>query len=159
MKLFIKRSVSPCEVCFYIFDELSNQKYRACLIGGKSVFKILIFDETGSAVMKIRKIPLSSSGAFVFKAPKKKHITLLTVFSQSGISGRFYGNNWLIQGNLASGCFGIIDVDNTVISRQVKHCEYCELDVFDEKNELFCIAASVCANLINTVDKLVIQTV
>ena len=159
MKLFIKRSVSPDEVCFNIFDELSNQKYRACLIGSKSVFKIIIVDGAKNAVLKIRKIPLAASSAFVFKARRKKHITLLTVTSSKGISGYFYGNNWHIQGNLAAGCFSIIDVDNTAISNQIKHCDYIELEVCNSENELFCIATAVCASLFNTVDKLVIQTV
>lgn len=158
MKLFIKRSVSPDELCFNIFDELSNQKYRACLIGSKSVLKIIVCDGSGNAVLKIRKIPLAINGAFVFKT-RKKYITFLTVTSSKGISGYFYGNNWHVQGNLASGCFSIIDVDNTVISNQVKHGGYIELEVCNSENELFCIATAVCASLFNTVDKLVIQTV
>ena len=55
--------------------------------------------------------------------------------------------------------FTIIDVDKSVILRHIKHTDFCELIIERESAELYCIAASVCANLINTVDKFAVQAV
>ena len=55
--------------------------------------------------------------------------------------------------------FSIIDVDNSVISSQQNCGGSVELDITDESNELYCISASVCTSLINTVDKFAVQSV
>lgn len=158
MKLFIKRSVSPDKTCFTVFNNNGSEKYYACFKGNKPVSKIIVTDKNNNPVLKIRKIPVVGTHTFVFKSGKS-HITFVTVLSTKGIFAYFYGNNWHINGNLAKGNFSIIDVDNSEIAQQIKHIDYVELDVLDASNELYCVAASICINLINTVDNLAIQTV
>ena len=53
----------------------------------------------------------------------------------------------------------VIDVDKTVILHHRKHADHCTLEYFDRDNELYCVTAAICANLINTVEKPVIKAV
>lgn len=158
MKLFLKRNISSEKSCFTIFDELGYEKYSAVFTGSKSASRINVADNKNKTVLKIRKVPLVGTHTFVFKAGKS-HVTFVTVVSQKGIHGYYYGNNWHISGDAASGSFSIIDVDNTVISSQIKHADCMELIIPDKSNELYCLATSICLNLFNTVDKLAIQAV
>lgn len=158
MKLFIKRNTSPDKSCFTIFDEHGNEKYNASFTGSKSVSKLIVSDNTDKAVLKIRKIPIVGTHSFAFKVGKH-HIKFVMIISSNRILGYFYGNNWHINGEIAKGNFSIIDVDNTVIASQSKHTDYIELNIADDSDELYCLATSICTNLINTVDKLAIQAV
>ena len=160
MRLFLKRDVSLGESAFVVYDELGKNKYFAQVgktkVGGK--YNILITDADGNTAAKIRELPIVGTKTFVFKV-NKKHITLVVLPTANGLSCNFYGNNWLISGELASKNFTIIDVDKSVILRHIKHTDYCELEIERESAELYCVAASVCANLINTVEKFAVQAV
>ena len=158
MKLFIKRNTSPDKSCFTIFDEHGNEKYNASFTGSKSVSKLIVSDNTDKAVLKIRKIPIVGTHTFAFKAGKQ-HITFVMIISSNQILGYYYGNNWHINGEIAMGNFSIINVDNSVIATLRKHTDYSELNITDDSDELYCVASSICTNLINTVDKLVMQAV
>lgn len=145
---------------FVIYDESGNNKYLASVgktkVGGK--FNIIITDSIGNTAARIRQLPIVGTNTFVFKV-NKKHVTFVVVPTQKGAYSYFYGNNWHINGELLSKNFVIIDVDKSVILRHSKHSGYCELEILSEKNELYCVAASICANLINTVEKLAVQAV
>ena len=47
----------------------------------------------------------------------------------------------------------MIDVDKSVVFSHTRHSGYTELEINDEANELLCVAAPVCVNMINTVEK------
>lgn len=158
MKLFIKRNISPDKSCFTVFDEYGNEKYNATFTGSKSVSKLIVSDIADKTVLKIRKIPIVGTHTFAFKSGKH-HITFVMIISSNRILGYYYGNNWHINGEIAKGNFSIIDVDNTVIATQSKHTRYIELNITDDSDELYCVATSICTNLINTVDKFAIQAV
>lgn len=158
MKLYIKRSVSPDKSCFNVFAELGNEKYNVTFAGKKPVSKIVISDCNNNTVLTIRRIPIVGAQTYVFKAGKS-HLTFVALISQSSIVGHYYGNNWHISGDIATGCYSIIDVDKSVISTQKKLADYSELTINNDKDELYCVATSVCINLINTVDKLAVQAV
>lgn len=158
MKLFIKRNTSLDKSCFTVYDELGNEKYKASFTGSKSVSKLIVSDSSDKAVLKIRKIPIVGTHTFAFKAGKH-HITFVMIISSNRILGYYYGNNWHINGEIAKGNFSIIDVDNSVIATLKKHTDYIELNITDDSDELYCVATSICTNLINTVDKLAIQAV
>lgn len=158
MKLFIKRNISPDKSCFTVFDEYGNEKYNATFTGSKSVSKLIVSDNADKTVLKIRKIPIVGTHTFAFKLGKH-HITFVMIISPNGILGYYYGNNWHINGEIAKGNFSIIDVDNTVIATQSKHTRYIELNITDDSDELYCVATSICTNLINTVDKFAMQAV
>lgn len=158
MKLFIRRDVSAGNSCFTVFDESGNEKYKAVFSSNRQNGSMSVFDNKKNVVLKIRKVPLVGTHTFAFKAGKS-HITFVTVISQNNFHCNYYGSNWHLCGNVMSGNFSIIDVDNTVISSQIKYADYLELDVINNENELYCMATSICLNLINTVDKLAIQAV
>ena len=90
---------------------------------------------------------------------KKSHITFVMVPVKGEILSYFYGNNWHVNGNIAAKNFTVIDVDKTVILYHRKHADHCTLEYFDRDNELYCVTAAICANLINTVEKPVIKAV
>ena len=160
MRLFLKRDVSLGESAFVIYDELGNNKYFADVgktkVGGK--YNISITDSDGQTAAKIRELPIVGTKTFVFKVDKK-HITFVVLPSANGLSCYFYGNNWHVNGEIASKNFTIIDVDKSVILYHIKHTDHCELNIERESAELYCVAASVCANLINTVEKFAVQAV
>ena len=158
MKIFLKRDISTGDSGFTVFDELGREKYYAVFVKSKSTVKINITDVNGNIVLKIRKLPIVGTGTFVFKTDKKQ-LTFVVVCSSKGIFCNYYGNNWHIQGAIASKNYSIIDVDNSVIA-SLKNCgESAELTISDEANELNCIATSICLSLINTVDKFAVQAV
>lgn len=160
MRLFLKRDVSLGESAFVIFDELGNIKYLAQVgktkVGGK--YNVKISDADGETAAKIRELPIVGTNTFVFKV-NKRHVTFVIVPTANGLNSYFYGNNWHINGELASKNFLIIDVDKSVIMRHTKRADCCELEIEREECELYCVAASICANLINTTEKLAVQAV
>ncbi len=160
MRLFLKRDVSLGESAFVVCDELGENKYFADVgktkVGGK--FYIIISDAEGQTAAKIRELPIVGTKTFVFKV-NKSHITFVILPTANGLSCNFYGNNWHINGDLSSKNFTIIDVDKSVILRHIKHTDHCELEIERESAELYCVAASICANLINTVEKFAVQAV
>lgn len=158
MKLFIKRDVSDTSSAFTVFDELGHEKYYSLNLKSKTNKTLVITDTEKNIVAKIRQIPFGGAKSFVFKVGKS-HITFVIAITSKGIYSNFYGNNWHINGEIASKNFSILDVDNTVIASNKKYGEYSELTVTDTVNELYSIATSICVNMINTVDKLAIQAV
>ena len=154
MKLHLKRDISGGDVGFMIFDESGKEKYRAVSVKTKVTknVNLWITDSSGAVAAKIRRLPLVGANAFVLKVGKS-HVTFVTLITKNGVLSYFYGNNWHINGNIVEKNFTIIDVDKTVILSHRKHSEYCTLEIFDNDNELYCVAASICANLINTVEK------
>lgn len=159
MKLFIKRCNSADNRCFTVYDELGAEKFYINQAVTAPKNRLMIFDVNGSPLVNIRKIPIVGTNSYIFKKGKRDYLTFIGVLSKKGLSCRFYGNNWLVSGEVLSGNFCIIDVDNTVISCQKRQGESYLLEVNSESNQLYCIAASVAVNMINTVDKLAVQAV
>ncbi len=158
MKLFIKRDISAGDSAFTVFDELGKEKYYVLFTKTKSTVSLKITDTQNNTVVTIRKLPIVGTNTFVFRK-RKNHITFVIVKSSKGIFCNYYGNNWHINGEITTKNFSIIDVDNSVIAIQRKCGEALELNITEDKNELYCICTSVCINLINTVDKLAMQAV
>ena len=154
MKLHLQRDVSSGDVRFLVYDESGNEKYRAVSVSTRVTKRtnMVLLDSRGEPAAKIRRLPIVSTYSFVLKA-NKSHITFVIVPTKNGILSYFYGNNWHINGSIAAKNFTIIDVDKSVILSHRKHASYCTLEIFDEENELYCIAASICANLVNTIEK------
>lgn len=158
MKLHLKRDCSPNNVGFVIYDESGKEKYRAVSVKTKVTKKLnmVLLNQAGESVAKIRRLPIVGTCTFVLKVGKT-HVTFAAVPTKNGILSYFYGNNWHVNGDLAAKNFTIIDVDKTVILNHRKHADYCTLEIFDADNELYCIAASICANFINTIEKPVVK--
>lgn len=158
MKFFIKRNIDDSNRAFTVFDEKGCEKYFAIFTKTKFPVVLEIVDSNFSHIAKIRQFPVMDTSTFVIKTGKK-HMTLTVVAGKCGLNCFFYGSNWLIRGNPGAKNFYIIDVDNTVISNHKKHADYYELDIHSSTNEIYCLATSICIDLINTVDNLAIQVV
>ena len=160
MKLFIKRELSASSCEFVVSDASGNEKYKVnrkqTKVTPNTVYRISDVNGEGVAAA-IRRLPVVGTKTFVLKA-YKTHVTFVMVPTQKGIYAYFYGNNWHIRGDIAAKNFEVIDVDNTEIFSHKCHSDYGELTVVDEENELFCVAAAVCVNLINTTEQHVLKT-
>lgn len=159
MKLHLKRDVSAGDACFSVFDESGAEKFRAVQVSTKVTKRtnLILLDNQGNTAAKIRRLPIVGTCTFVLKVGRA-HITFVIVPTKNGILSNFYGNNWHINGSIAAKDFTVSDVDNTVILSHRRHADHCTLEIFDPENELYCIAVSVCANLINTIEKPVVKT-
>ena len=159
MRLFLKRNTSDNQ-CFTVYDEFGEEKYRACFVTAKLLtpHRLTLFDASGTAVARIRRLPLVGTDTYVIKF-SKKHITFVTLPAPGGSRSFFYGSNWRVTGEIASKNFSIIDVDKTLILEHRKHADFCELTIPDSRNELFCAAVSVCVNLINTIESPALQAI
>ena len=158
MKLHLKRDLSAGDAGFTVFDESGMEKYRAVSVKTKVTKKtnLLLLNNKGDIAAKIRRLPIVGTYTFVLKVAKS-HITFVIVPTKNGILSYFYGNNWHINGSISAKDFTIIDVDKSVILSHRKHADHCTLEIFDEEHELYCVSAAICANLINTIEKPVVQ--
>ena len=160
MKLFIKRDASASDREFVICDASGNEKYTVVSVTSKVTANanLQIRDANGNVGARIRRLPIPGTMTFVLKA-YGTHINFVIVPTQKGVYSYFYRNNWHVSGDIAAKNFTVIDVDKTVILHHRKHADHCTLEYFDRDNELYCVTAAICANLINTVEKPVIKAV
>lgn len=152
MKFHLKRDCTKKGIAFTVFDESGNEKYRTVSVETKVTKQtnLLLFDQNGAIAAKIRRLPIVGTYSFVLRV-QKSHIIFVMVPVKRGILSYFYGNNWHINGNIAAKNFTVIDVDKTLICSHRRHADYCTLEVFNRENELYCLAAAICVNLMNTV--------
>ena len=157
MKLYLKRDVSAGDISFSVLDECGREKYRVVSVKKKlsTRLNLSVTNTDGETAAKIRRFPLAN--AFVLRVGKS-HVTFVIVPTKRGILSYFYGNNWHILGDVAAKNFTVIDVDKTIIMNHRRHADRCTLEIFNSENELYCVAASVCVNLINTIEKPVVKT-
>ena len=63
-----------------------------------------------------------------------------------------YGINWFFRGDLLKKNFEIVNVDKSVVMRQIKYEKYnksfYEIDINDTKNELLCICVALCVDIL-----------
>lgn len=160
MTLFLKRDVSADNRCFVIFDDCGNEKYfvhsKQAKVSAKNI--LIISDTDYNQAAHMRRLSVAGTNAHMLRLGKK-HLAFVNVPTSKGVNSYIYGSNWCVSGDIATKNFSILDVDKTVILEHKRHADYSELIIPNSSNELFCVAASVCANLINTVDKLAVQTV
>ncbi len=154
MRLFIKRDKSPDSTDFVIFGESGEERYKTLRknTASKKSVNLRIVDASGKTAAKIRKFPFAPASIFFIRLEKSR-LTFVAVPSKNGLYSYFYGSNRLISGNVAAKNFSVIDVDKSVVFSHRRRMGYAELEITCEKNEAFSVAVSVCANLINTVEK------
>lgn len=160
MRLYLKRDKSSEKYDFVFFDELGEEKYRAYFkkAVGSAKMNLIVETTANGVAAKIRRLPIVGTRTFVFKVGKS-HVTFVMVPTQKGIYSYFYGNNWHIGGDIATKNFQIIDVDKSVILNHTRCPDYCLLEIPNPDNELYCVATSICANLINIIDKPAVKAV
>ena len=160
MTLFLKRDTSADDPLFVICDMSGNEKYRVNRQSDKAFLskRLNITDETGRTVAKIRRLPIAGSSTYALRIGRRR-VTFVNIITQKGVYSHFYGSNYHIRGAIAAKNFDVIDVDKTLVLSHRKHSGYCELDIADSSEELFCAAVSVCANMMNIIEKTALQAV
>ena len=158
MKFFIRRNTSADNATFDVYNEQGYNKYRVIQNDKKGYNGFEIVSIDGKSVCKVRKILIGSFSAYSIKAESRR-VKLVCIPVSAEIKCRFYGVNWHIAGDTVSKNFGILDVDNSVIATHKIVLSDFELNVFDKANELVSVAASICIDLINTVDNRATQAV
>lgn len=160
MKLYIRRDSSPgCEQ-FLVYDELGQRKYSVVEVRTPVSLKYNIVSSSGSGavIAGIRRMPVPIASTYLMKS-RRGSLTFAAIPTRDGISSKLYGKNWRITGDMLSKDFSVMDVDNSVVMSQYNRGTNLELMIPDSSNELDCLMLSVCAGLINTVDRLAVQAV
>ena len=151
MTLFLKRTRSADDPLFVICDKSGNESYRVNYAPGKifSQQRLLVTDAQGRTAVKIRRLPIAGSCTYALRMGKKR-VTFVNIITAKGVYSHFYGINYHIRGAI---------VDKTLVLSHRRHSGYCELDIADGADELFCVAVSVCANMMNIIEKTALQAV
>lgn len=160
MTLFLKRTISADNPLFVICDMSGNEKYTVNRVQSKVLpqKRLLVTDSQDKPVVRIRRLPIAGSSTYALRMGKKR-VTFVNIITAKGVYSHFYGNNYHIRGTIAAKNFDVIDVDNTLVLSHRRRHGYCELDISDGADELFCIAVSVCANMMNIIEKTALQAV
>ncbi len=157
MKFYIKRDKTVGDSLFIVFDEHGRDKYFVS--GSKN--SSYISDVSGRVIVKIHRLPLPALKAYSISSGNHNIKFFINTSSKSP-SCYFYGNSWLIRGDISVNSFDIIDADNSLVMshrRSFLNSNDYELDICKGNSELFCIATSVCVDLEAKVDNPALQTV
>lgn len=154
MKLYLKRDTSMAHSRFVVFDATGCDKY---VVTGKygAIHKLAISDLQGKVLASIHMAPFKSFKAFVISGGEERFLMVASAARQF-LHFSFHGINWSMCRSADGRSFDIIASDSSVVMSQ--NCDnllskdYCELEIFNESRELFCIAVAICANLINFAD-------
>lgn len=155
MKLFLSRDTSSEHSRFIVYDECKREKF---VISGRrtaSTDKMVISSVEGTPLVNIRVAPFHVFYAFSI-SDKKERFTMVAANIGSRTDYRFHGISWMLSRSADRRSFEIFDADGTLIMSQsadrfLATGAY-SLEIFCEKRELFCIAAAVCADVINYAD-------
>lgn len=157
MKFYIKRDKTVGESLFIVFNEQGREKYFVS--GNKNTF--FISDINGRVLVKIHRLPLPALKAYSISSGNY-NIKFFINTSSKLPSCYFFGNSWLIRGEIAANSFDIIDADNSLVAshrRSFSDNKGYELEVSKGNSELFVIATAVCIDLEAKVDNPALQTV
>ena len=155
MRLFLTRNTTSEHSRFIVYDECKREKY---VITGKrtaSTDKMVISSLDGTSLVSIRVAPFHVFYAFSI-SDKTERFTMVASNIGEHTDYRFHGISWMLSRNYNMHSFSIIDADGTLIMSQsvdkLLSTGTYTLDICCENRELFCIAAAVCADVINYAD-------
>ncbi len=157
MKFYIKRDKTAGDGLFVIFDERGRDKYFVS--GSKNYF--IISDLNGRILVKIHRLPLPALKAYSISSGNY-NIKFFINTSSKAPSCYFFGNSWLIRGDITRNSFDIIDADNSLVASHrvsFSNSGSYELEISKGNSELFCIATSICVDIEAKVDNPTLQTV
>ncbi len=160
-KLYLKRDASQVHSRFCVFDESGYEKY---VITGKRMHgsdKMIISGLNGVPLVYIRVAPLRVFYAFSVRAEGER-FTMVASTAGGKMDFRFHGISWLLSRSADMRSFEIFDADGSVVMSQTADAYHLngsyELEIHNDLRELFCIAAAVCADVINYADTTVKAT-
>lgn len=157
MKFYIKRDKTVGDSLFIIFDDRGRERYY--VNGSKNTS--YISDLNGRILVKIHRLPLPALKAYSISSGNYNIKFFINTSSKSP-SCYFFGNSWLIRGDINRNTFDIIDADNSLVASHVRSFSKTgcyELEISKGNSELFCIATSICVDLEAKVDNPTLQTV
>lgn len=155
MKLFLRRDNSDSNSRFIISDNLGHEKYIVTGRRTASTDKMILSDMSGTPLVTIRVAPFHVFYAFSISDGKERFSMTATQIRTS-TEFRFHGISWVLCRSRDRHSFEIIDADKTSVmlqsaDRYLSTGAY-ELEIYTEHRELFCIAAAICADVINYAD-------
>ena len=155
MKLFLQRDTS-CEHSRYIvYDNCKREKYIVTGKRGTSVDRMIISTLEGVPCVQIRIAPFHVFYAFSVTGDKERFTMTASNF-RSKVDYRFHGISWTLVRSRDMRSFEILDADSSPVMLQIADafsiCGAYDLEIYCEGRELFCIAAAICADVINYAD-------
>ncbi|MBQ4569685.1 MAG: hypothetical protein IJA62_06520 [Ruminococcus sp.] len=160
-KLYLKRDASQVHSRFLVFDDLGREKF---VITGRRMHssdKMVISDLCGNPLVHIRVAPFHVFYAFSVRVSTER-FTMVASTNAGKADFRFHGISWLLSRSSDLRSFEIFDADGSLVMSQsadsyLTNGSY-TLEIYSELRELFCIAAAVCADVINYADNSVKAT-
>ena len=138
---------------FVVSDICGHTKYVVTGKGSATIQHLVISTTDGQILVSIRVAPFSFFSAFVVNDAAER---FLIVANHRKIEYKFHGISWTLLRSRDSRSFEIFDADGTSVMLQLADNfiskGYYELDIFSEQRELFCIAAAICADILNLAD-------
>lgn len=160
MKIYLKRDKSDEKSRYIVYAENGDELYR--IIGetkGHTDRSYVLYKD--NCVAKIRDSRLlvlrtcyvnSKEGSF--------HIVITSASEKMTIS--FHGIDFHIRGDILKKSYDIMNIENSVVCcvsrRYVTRADAIELNIFDKKHILSCIACAMFLDSVCTIDAMALQT-
>ncbi len=117
--------------------------------------RMVLSDLSGNPLVRIRVAPFRVFYAFSVRSGSER-FTMVASTASGRTDFRFHGISWLLSRSADMRSFEIFDADGSLVMCQNADRFHMTgaytLEVYSELRELFCIAAAVCADVINYAD-------
>ena len=130
---------------YEVYDGSARLLYRISGKNSPSGASMIIRDTGGSVLCRIRRLGFNSLSAYSISSGTET-ARLNIVVSGGRAAVRFRGISFHIRGDVLSGSYDILDVDNTAVCAVNKDFTKGRvgLSVDMKEREIFCIAAAAC---------------
>ena len=160
MKIYLKRDKTDEKSRYIVYAENGDELYR--IIGetkGNTERAYVLYKN--SCVAKIRDARLFMfRTCFVNSKDDSFHIVLTSVSDKITIS--FHGIDFHIRGDILKKSYDIMNIENSVVCcvsrRYVTRADAIELNIFDNKHIISCIACAMFLDSVCTIDTMALQT-
>lgn len=160
MKLFLKRDMSDISSRYVVLDDSGKEKYIVTGTTGSSRQKLKLSGANGE---KMSDITLYSLVATYFTIKYDKRLYALVPCVRENFAFLIYGTTLRFLGDISEGRFSLIDVDKSIVMTQKKcwgkYGTGFELNIIDEKQEIFALSVAICADMyVSEADKKAVLT-
>lgn len=162
MKLYLKRDTSMEHTRFIVCDHRGDLRYVVTGKRSGSVDRMVISLPDSTMLMNLKIAPMHFLYVFVMSGNNHR-VSMFSSNPGKACEFRFHGIDWTMCRSSDMRSFEIIDSRGISVMLQsadtfLKSSAY-TLDIFDEANELYCVAAAICADVISYADSHVAATV
>ena len=162
MKLFLKRDTSMEHTRFLVNDHKGGLKYVVTGKRSAAVDRMAISSVDSHVLLNITVAPLHFFYAFIVSGEKQR-FSMVTSNPVKTAQFRFYGIDWTLCRSADRRSFEIFDSSGKCVMLQsadgFHRTGAYTLEIFNSAMELNCIAAAICADVINYADSAVTATV